>query len=113
MTDQWRTPTYAPDLAAGIEQVVRFNKTGIYHVSGRELVSIYAFAQTIARVFDLDASLIHPTDGTQFRQKAARPPRTGFIILKAETELGYKPRTLETALGLLGARLGLPATTSR
>jgi len=113
VTDQWRTPTYAPDLAAGIEQIVRFNKTGIYHVSGRELVSIYAFAQTIARVFDLDASLIHPTDGTQFRQKAARPPRTGFIILKAETELGYKPRTLETALGLLGARLGLPATTSR
>ena len=112
VTDQWRTPTYAPDLAAGIEQIVRFGKTGIYHLSGRELVSIYEFAQTIARVFDLDASLIHPTDGTRFRQKAARPPRTGFIILKAETELGYKPRMLETALGHLGTRLGLPATTS-
>ena len=112
VTDQWRTPTYAPDLAAGIEQIVRFGKTGLYHLSGRELVSIYQFAQTIARVLDLDTSLIHPTDGTKFRQPAARPPRTGFIILKGETELGYKPRSLETAIEHLGARLGLPATTS-
>ena len=112
VTDQWRTPTYAPDLAAGIEQIVRYGKTGIYHLSGRELVSIYDFAQTIAGVLDLDASLIHPTDGATFKQKAARPPRTGFIILKAETELGYKPHSLEAALGHLGARLGLPATTS-
>ena len=112
VTDQWRTPTYAADLAVGIEQIVRFGKTGIYHLSGRELVSIYEFAQTIACVLDLDASLIHPTDGTKFRQTAARPPRTGFIILKAETELGYKPRSLEASLGHLGARLGLPETTS-
>ena len=105
VTDQWRTPTYAPDLAAGIEQIVRFGKTGLYHLSGRELVSIYQFAQTIARVLDLDASLIHPTDGTKFRQTAARPPRTGFIILKGETELGYKPRSLETALEHLGVEV--------
>ena len=72
----------------------------------------YDFAQIIARVFDLDASLIHPTDGTKFKQKAARPPRTGFIILKAETELGYKPHPLDDALRHLGARLGLPVTTS-
>src|SRR5690606_30105480 len=32
VTDQWRTPTYAPDLAAGLERLVRFNKGGIYHL---------------------------------------------------------------------------------
>ena len=111
VTDQWRTPTYAPDLADGIERIVRFGKTGIFHLSGRELVSIYDFARTVARVFDLDASLLHPTDGSRFQQKAARPARTGFIILKAETELGYKPRSLDAALRHLGARLGLPVTT--
>ena len=112
VTDQWRTPTYAPDLAAGIERIVRFGKTGTYHLSGRDFMSVYDFAQAIARVFDLDAALIHPTDGTKFKQKAARPPRTGFIILKAETELGYKPHALDNALRHLGARLGLPVTTS-
>lgn len=108
VTDQWRTPTYAPDLAAGIERIVRFGKSGTFHLSGREYLSVYDFALLIAEVFDLDASLIHPTDGSRFQQIAARPPRTGFIILKAETELGYKPRSLADALLHLGTRLGLP-----
>ncbi|GIV60870.1 dTDP-4-dehydrorhamnose reductase [Rhodocaloribacter litoris] len=111
VTDQWRTPTYVVDLAAGIERIVRFNKSGIFHLSGREMFSIYEFAHRIARIFDLDASLIHPTDGTRFRQEAPRPPRTGFIILKAETELGYKPHSTDAALRHLGQRLGLPVTT--
>lgn len=110
VTDQWRTPTYAADLAAGIERVVRYGKGGVFHVSGRELLSVYDFAVRIAEVFDLDASLIHPTDGTRFQQVAQRPARTGFIILKAETELGYRPRSLDEALRHLGTRLGLPVT---
>lgn len=112
VTDQWRTPTYAPDLAAGIERIVRFNKNGIYNISGSELVSIYDFARLVAEVFDLDASLVRATDSTQFRQPAARPPRTGFIILKAETELGFRPRSLREALRNLGVRLGLPVVAS-
>jgi dTDP-4-dehydrorhamnose reductase len=112
VTDQWRTPTYAPDLAAGIERIVRYDKRGIYHLSGRELMSIYDFALVLAETFDLNAALIHPTDATRFQQPAPRPPRTGFIILKAETELGYKPRALKDALRHLGQRLGLPITTA-
>ncbi len=111
-TDQWRTPTYARDLAAGIERIARFGKTGVYNLSGRDFVTMYDFAQAIARVFDFDASLIHPTTSAAFKQKATRPPRTGFIILKAETELGFKPRSIDEALRHLGTRLGLPVTTS-
>jgi dTDP-4-dehydrorhamnose reductase len=110
VTDQWRTPTYAADLAAGIERIARYGKSGVYHLSGRELLSIYEFAGIIAEVFDLDSSLIHPTDVGRFTQTALRPARTGFIILKAETELGYKPRPIKQALRHLGARLGLPVT---
>ena len=112
VTDQWRTPTYAPDLAAGIERIVRFDKSGTYHLSGREFMSIYDFARKIAEVFDLDASLIKPTDGTRFSQTAPRPPRTGFIILKAETELGFKPRPMPVALRHLGQRLGYPVSAA-
>lgn len=108
VTDQIRTPTYAPDLADGLERIIRYGRRGVFHLSGRELLSVYDFARTVAGVFDLDASLIHPTDGSRFQQPAARPPTTGFIILKAETELGYKPRPLRTALRHLASRLGLP-----
>ncbi|ARA92084.1 MAG: dTDP-4-dehydrorhamnose reductase [Bacteroidetes bacterium] len=112
VTDQWRTPTYAPDLAQGIERVLRYRKHGIYHLSGREMLSVYDFARRIAEVFDLNPALIHPTDRSRFREPAERPPTTGLIILKAETELGYKPRPLSEALRHLGARLGLPVSTS-
>jgi len=112
VTDQWRTPTYAVDLAEGIEKIVRYRKSGVFHLSGRELLSIYEIALLIAEVFDLDTSLILPTDHTQFTQTARRPARTGFIILKAETELGYKPHSLRDALVHLGHRLGLPVISS-
>lgn len=111
VTDQWRTPTYAPDLADGIERLVRYGKSGVYHLSGREFLSIYEFAHIVAETFDLDPGLIRPTDSTQFKQPAVRPPRTGFIILKAETELGYRPRPVRQALRHLGQRLGLPVVS--
>ncbi len=110
VTDQWRTPTYAPDLAAGLERIARYDKGGVFHLSGREYLSVHTFARTIAEAFDLDASLVHPTDGSRFQQTAPRPPRTGFIILKAETELGYRPRSMKDALRHLGHRLGLTVT---
>ncbi|WP_272481739.1 sugar nucleotide-binding protein [Rhodothermus marinus] len=102
--------TYVADLAAGIERIVRYNKHGIYHISGREFLSVYDFACLIADVFDLDRSLIEPVDSATLNQVAPRPPRTGFIILKAETELGYRPRSIPEALRHLGQRLGLPVT---
>lgn len=112
VTDQWRTPTYAPDLAAGIERIVRFEKSGTFHLSGRELLTVYDFARTIARTFDFDAELVQPTTSDALAAAAPRPARTGFIILKAETELGYRPRPLSEALAHLGARLGLSVASS-
>ncbi len=103
--DQWRTPTYAPDLARGIEQVIRQGQTGIYHLSGRELLTVFDFIQRVARFFDLDTSLIQPIDSISLGQIAVRPPRTGFIIVKAESELGYRPRSIEAALEDMSRRL--------
>lgn len=96
--DQYRTPTFVDDLAAGIERLVHFEKKGIYHLSGRELVSVYELACTAARVFGLDDSLIEPVPSDYFDDAVKRPLRTGFIILKAETELGYDPHALEDGL---------------
>ncbi len=111
VTDQIRTPTYVDDLANGVERVVRFNKTGVFHVSGREQISVHDFAVRIAETFELDTGLIRPADGTTFSQTARRPPTTGFIILKAETELGFKPRPMNSALKELRRRLEVDVST--
>jgi dTDP-4-dehydrorhamnose reductase len=103
--DQFRSPTYVVDLADGIERLVRFRRTGVYNLSGREFMTLYDFALTIADEFDLDKSLISPVTKDDMQLTAPRPPKTGFIILKAETELGYHPRPLRAALGDLRSRL--------
>jgi dTDP-4-dehydrorhamnose reductase len=106
--DQWRTPTFVEDLAAGIEQIIQKEASGLYHLSGPERVSVYEFACTIAEVFGYDPSLIEPVSSDDFEDAVARPPRTGFVIDKARSELGYDPRGLEAGLRTLGDQLGTP-----
>jgi dTDP-4-dehydrorhamnose reductase len=112
-TDQMRSPTYVADLADGISRVARFGRSGVYHVSGREYMSLFDFALEIADEFELDRSLISPVTSEELKLAAPRPPRTGFIILKAETELGYRPRSLKAALKDLRSRIetGVPHTS--
>ncbi len=110
VTDQVRTPTWAPDLAFGIERILRFGKTGTYHVSGSEIVSIHELAVDVARAFDFDEALITPIDSSGLTQAAVRPARTGFIILKAESELGYRPTPLRDALTRIRAELTISQT---
>lgn len=106
VNDQYRTPTYVGDLATGIERLLHYEKDGVYHISGRELVSVYDLAQTVADELDLDGSLIEPVPSDYFDEAPPRPPRTGFIILKAETELSYSPRSLNEGIQALGKELG-------
>ena len=103
--DQYRTPTHVEDLADGIERLIRQDETGIYHLSGPDLVSIYELACTVAEVFGLDASLIEPVSSDFFEDDVERPPRTGFVLDKAKADLDYDPRSLEDGLRDLQASL--------
>jgi len=98
VTDQWRTPTYVVDLASAIERIIRFRKNGVFHISGRENMSIFEFANTISETLGLNTGLISKADSSSFTQKALRPAKSGFIILKAETELGYRPHLTGDAI---------------
>lgn len=99
--DQWRTPTLAEDLAQGCWLLARQSAQGLYHISGRELLTPYQMAQQVADFFGLDQDLLERVDSSTFTQPAKRPPRTGFIIDKAVRTLGYQPRTFAEGIALL------------
>jgi dTDP-4-dehydrorhamnose reductase len=101
VSDQWRTPTLAEDLALGCWLLARHSAQGIYHISGRELLTPYQMAQQVAAFFKLDATLLEQVDASTFTQPANRPPRTGFLIGKAEQDLGYQPRPFREGIALL------------
>ncbi len=109
VNDQWRTPTLAEDLAMGCLLAARKKATGIFHISGDEMMTPYDIAIRTAEFFKLNKDLIHETDSTQFKQPAKRPPRTGFIIEKAKRELGYRPHTFEEGLAVIQSALNQPA----
>lgn len=106
VTDQWNNPTYVDDLVNGISLAIDKKKTGIYNIGGLEYLSRFDFALKIAKVFGLNENLINQTTTDKLNQKAKRPLRGGLIILKAQTELGYKPRTIEENLLDIKKKLG-------
>lgn len=105
VNDQWRTPTLAEDLAMGCYLAASKKATGIYHISGEEMMTPFDIANQTAEFFKLDKSLIKPADSSTFRQPAMRPPKTGFIITKAKRELGYQPHSFKEGLALLASHL--------
>lgn len=105
VNDQWRTPTLAEDLAMGCYLIMENAATGIYNISGKELMTPFDMAIKTADFFKLNKSLITKTDSTKFTQPAKRPPRTGFIIDKAVNNLGYDPHSFEEGIQLLSEQI--------
>ncbi len=98
VNDQWRTPTLAEDLAIGCYLAATKKAKGIYNISGEKMMTPYDIAIQTAEFFGLNKSLISQTDSSKFKQPAARPPKTGFIIDKAKRELGYQPHSFTEGL---------------
>jgi dTDP-4-dehydrorhamnose reductase len=96
--DQLGNPTLADDLADGIHEVARQEKTGIYHMSGSEILSRYDFSLMIAEEFGLDPKLIIRIKTSDLSQKAPRPLKSGWILDRAHNELGLTFMTARESL---------------
>jgi dTDP-4-dehydrorhamnose reductase len=103
--DQFRSPTLAEDLAEGCILCAEKGAAGIFNISGEKTYSILELVYKVADYWKLDKSLINPVSSATINQPAKRPPRTGFIIDKAKTVLGYKPHSFEEGLGVLDVQL--------
>ena len=98
VNDQIRTPTFIPDLANGIDLMIEKGARGIFHLSGKDILTPYQMAILIAKHLQLNESLIEPVDASIFTQIGKRPLKTGFVIDKAVNELGYHPTSFKNAL---------------
>jgi len=103
--DQVGSPTLADDLAFGIVRIIELNRQGVYHLSGPDVISRLEFARRLARVFRLDAKLIGAVKTAELNQAAPRPLKSGFIILKAATELNVSMSGSESGLKILKNQL--------
>jgi dTDP-4-dehydrorhamnose reductase len=98
VNDQFRTPTYIPDLVKGVILALETGARGVYHISGGETLTPYGMAMEVAKHLKLDKSLITAVNASTFKQSAKRPLKTGFNINKAIEQLGYQPTPFKEAL---------------
>lgn len=99
--DQFRAPTWASDLAWACIRICELNKIGIYHISGPTTFSIFEIVEKIAQFFNLSTDNLTKSSSLNLNQPAKRPPKTGFDLTKARTDLDYNPKTLEETFSIL------------
>ncbi len=105
VNDQWRMPTLAEDLADGCILVADKKAEGVYHISGKDILTPYDIAIKTADFFKLDKSLIEEVDGSIFSQPAKRPARTGFVLDKAIRDLNYDPHSFEEGIAVIARQI--------
>ena len=103
--DQFRSPTLAEDLAIGCWLIAEKKATGIFHLSGKDLMSIIELVYRVADFYGYDRNNVQPIKSNSLNQAAKRPPKTGFILDKAINELGYNPCSFEEGLAIVDEQL--------
>lgn len=87
--DEVGSPTYTPDLAEGISQLIETDYYGIYHLTNSGNCSWCEFAKYIFEVAEADVKVI-PVTASEFARPAPRP---SYSVLENKNwiEKGFEP----------------------
>ena len=103
--DVHENPIHNIRAALAIWAILDRDISGVIHLAGRDVVSRYDLARTVARIFELDESGIRPVSSAYFPEIAPRPRNTSLVTTRMESELGVSPSTLEESLRLMATRV--------
>lgn len=87
--DEVGTPTYTPDLAKAISQLIETDYYGIYHITNSGSCSWCEFARYIFEIAEKDVDVI-PVTASEFARPAPRP-HYSVLENKKWIENGFKP----------------------
>lgn len=104
--DQIGNATMIDDLAWGILKVIEKNKTGIFNIAGKDILSRYDFALKICDVFEFNKAFVRRIKTADLKQPAPRPLNSGLVTLKASTLLGINLMDSLESIRLLKTQLG-------
>jgi len=87
--DEVGTPTYTPDLAGAIAELIETDYYGVYHLTNSGNCSWCEFARYIFEVADVDVKVI-PVTASEFARPAPRPH---YSVLENKNWIknGFKP----------------------
>ena len=99
VVDQTSIPTYAPDLAGRIEEIINLRAHGLYQVTSTGPTTWFEFARLALDLAGLHKVELQPITRAELNQRAPRPHNSAMRCLVSE-KLGLLPlRHWKDALG--------------
>ncbi len=98
VTDEKRTPTFVGDFCIGINAIIERNKTGVFHLAGKETLSPSDMAFATAKLLGLNTDLLEKVRGEELKQPVVRPQKSGLKIQRAINELDFDPILFEEGI---------------
>lgn len=96
VTDSLITPTFIDDIALALKYLFNNYSTEIFHLVGADSLSPYESGKLVAKVFNLDDSLIQPTTYQEyFKNKAKRPK---YSVIRSKKNNFHRMKTFEEGL---------------
>lgn len=97
VSDEFGNPTYAPDAAAAIVQLIESGRYGIYHLVNDGWCSRHQFAQQVLMHSGRGHIEVTPISHQEW-QRAAAPPLHAVLVNQAAAALGIRLRPWEEAV---------------
>ncbi|MDA8131634.1 MAG: SDR family oxidoreductase [Elusimicrobia bacterium] len=97
-SDQYSNPTYAPELAAAVLDLVDKGASGVYNVVGPDRLNRYEFALKACAAFGFDPAFLEPKLTSELGQLAPRPLNAGLKSDKLAGTLGRRLPPVEESL---------------
>lgn len=103
-TDEFRTAAYVKDVWRAIFILLEKKLKGIWHISGGERMSRYAFALKMAKVFGYREDMVLPSKQAEVEMPAPRAKDTSMSHEKLRA-IGFEPMGTEAALNLIKVKI--------
>lgn len=109
-SDQWRTPTYCPQLSPVVDALLRRpDLAGVFHWGGADRLTRHEFALLLCETAGLDRALVEPVRYAARPGDAPRPCDVSLDSSRLSGLLGIKPTPVREGLALAWAERGAAA----
>ena len=95
--DLIESPTLVSELTEAINETIKKNLTGVYHMAGDERISRYDFMKKIAASSNYNENLVKPINSEELKFKSPRPKETSLDISKVK-KIGINFSKLDDAI---------------
>uniref|UniRef100_A0A7C2E2G3 dTDP-4-dehydrorhamnose reductase n=1 Tax=Ammonifex degensii TaxID=42838 RepID=A0A7C2E2G3_9THEO len=95
--DQYGCPTYAPDAARAVADLIAAGAQGTFHATNSGVTTWYRFARAVLEISGLKTRL-HPCATEDFPRPARRPRYTALDDFPLKEVIGYRLPSWEDAL---------------